>query len=310
MSSSSNVSSTNDIPLQDSKKIRKSRFIEHLDKDEKFSHGEVAPPIPNQEPNVDIFQSRSNIDHVTNRDMCWGSMEEASFGSSDSPGVKNDHPIGEELSSPDINQGPPTTNIEPSNVSRSDLEERLGLWETLLACQIPLPSSQHSDESSYSESQSDEDSNDDNAEQSWFSGIMDDLDASELQDNEDTSQAPTYPSSGDISPLILPSPISVGSSLNLPLESSQTLQSVEEVQEAAETLEEALSAAQEEEEWQEVYLSNSQEVSQDPNATYVPEVVVRALNPPGRPLPGPLEPIGSCLVGELRSCRLKFSRGK
>ena len=36
-------------------------------------------------------------------------------------------------------------------------------------------------------------------------------------------------------------------------------------------------------------MSNSQEASQDPNATYVPEVVVRALNPPGRPLPGPLE---------------------
>jgi hypothetical protein len=216
-------------------------------------------------------------------------MEEASFGSGDSPEVENDPPMGGEPLSTDINQGPPTANIDPSNVTRSDLEERLGLWETLLATQIPLPSSQSSNGSIYSESQGENESNDENAEQSWFSGIMDDLDASELQDNTDTSQAPTYPSSGDISPLILPSPIAGGSSLNLPLATSETLQPVDEVQEAAETLDEALSAAQEEEEWQEVYLSNSQEASQDPNATYVPEVVVRALNHPGRPLPGSLE---------------------
>jgi hypothetical protein len=297
MSSASNVSSTNDVPPQSSKTVRKSRFIEHLGNDGESSHGEVAPPIPDHEPEVDIFQSssdRSDDNHVTNMAMPPGSVLEASDDSSISPELENNPPMSEGLSGSDISQGPPTTNTDPSNVTRSDLEDRLVLWETFLACQIPLPSHQHSDRSSYSESQSDVDSNDENGEQSWFSGIIDDLDASELQDNEDTSQAPTYLSSGDISPLILPSPIAGSSSLDLPMTSSETLQPVEEVQEAAETLDEALSIAQEEiaqeeEEWQEVYLSNPQEGSQDPNATYVPEVVVRALNPPGRPLPGPLE---------------------
>jgi hypothetical protein len=284
MSSASKASRTNDVLLQSAKTVRKSGSIEHLD-----NGGDITPPIRDHEPNVDIVQSRSKNEHVTNTAIYQGSMEEASFGSGDSPEAENNPPKGEKLLSTDINQGLPTANIDPSNITRSDVEERLGLWETLLATQIPLPCSQSSNDSSYSESQDENESNGENAEQSWFSGIMDDLDASELQDNEDTSQAPTYPSSGDISPLILTSPISVGSSLNLPLESSQTLQPVEEVQEAAETLDEALSAAQEEEEWQEIYLSNSQEASQDPNATYVPEVVVRALNPPGRPLPVPLE---------------------
>jgi hypothetical protein len=284
MSSASNVSSTNDVPPQASKKIRKSHFIEGPD-----DGGDVTPLIRDHEPDIDIVQSRSKNEHVTNMAIYQGSMEEASFGSGDSPKVENDPPMSGELLSTDINQGPHTANINPSNVTRSDLEGRLGLWETLLATQIPLPSSQSSNDSSYSEPQDENESNDENAEQSWFSGIMDDLDASELQDNEGTSQAPTYPSSGDISPLTLPSPIAGGSILNLPLATSETLQPVDEVQEAAETLDEALSAAQEEEEWQEVYLSNSQEASQDPNATYVPEVVVRALNPPGRPLPGSLE---------------------
>jgi hypothetical protein len=293
MSSASNVPSTNDIPPQASQEIRKSRFLEHLNDDGESSYGEVTPRMPYHEPEVDIFQSSSNRlddNHVTNMAMPPGSVLEASNHSSISPELGNDPPMSEGLSSPGINQGRPTTNKDPSNVNRSDLETRLSLWEALIACQTPLPCSQHSGGSSYSESQSDEDSDDENAEQSWFSGIMDGLDASELSDNEDTSQAPTYPSSGDISPLILPSPIAGGSSLSLPLTAPEPLQPVEEVQEAAETLDEALATAQEEEEWQEVYLSNSQEASQDPTVTYVPEVVVRALNPPGRPLPGPLEP--------------------
>jgi hypothetical protein len=288
MSSPSNGSSTNDNPPQDSIKTRKSRFMEHLDDGKESSYGEVTTRIPYHGPEASS-SDRSENNHVTTMALPPGDVLEASNDSSVPPELQNDPPMSERLSSPDLNQGVPTASTHRSNISRRDLEQRLALWELFIACRIPLPSSQHSDGSSYLESESEEDSDGENAEQSWFSGIMDGLDASELQDNEDTSQAPMYPSSGEISPLILPSPIAASSSLNLPLESSQTLQPAEEIQDAAETLDEALTAAQEKEEWQEVYLSNSQERSQDPNITHVPEVVVRALNHPGRPLPDTLE---------------------
>jgi hypothetical protein len=292
MNSASNISSTNDVLPQTANKIRNSRFIEHPD-DYGEPQGELAPPLSFQEPDVNALRNtshRSRNSHVTSLATYQGRVEEASFSSSGTSEQNSDVLNSNKDSSLDISQAPPTANTEQPNVTRSALKKQL-LLELILASQTPLPNSQSSDESCHSDSQDGENNDQENAEQNWFSGIMDDLDSAELERSESTSQDPTYASSSDISipplplgPPIIPISNPLELSFNLPLESSETPEPADEVAEVAEALDEDPSRAQEEEEWQEVYLSQSQEASQDPNSTNLPEVVVRALNPQGRPL--------------------------
>ena len=290
MSSASN----NDTPPQDSNSIGNIYFIDKFDDEQHFSYRKVTFRVLVDKQDAEMSQTSSNRsdynNHVTTMASLPGDVSEASSASSVSPELQNSSLTSEILSDPASTQRVPTASTHRPNISRRDIEQRFTLLDLSIACQTPLPSSQNSDGASYFDSESDEDSGVENAEQNWFSEIIDGLDASEL-DNEDTSRAPTYPSSGNISPLTLPIPIPAGSSLDLLLGSSQTLQTVEEVKEVQRTLEVVLDAAQaqEEREWQEVYFSNSQEVSQDLNAPYVPELVVRALHPKTRPLPGMIE---------------------